>query len=202
MLKVSVPLVGSMSTYDSESITVHIGVVAQNTGSHHRQRCILVHTVRIDAGHRCIVHWIDRDRDRRHVAVDHSVIHVEREAVRAVVIEVWRVSQIGSGPCERAVGRVADEVSQRVEVNIAGRQADSDRYILIRGDRVVIGYWRVVHRIDGQGDGGLGRAALAVTQFVHKTVRTVVVGHGRVGERTVRVERERAVCWFAADDDD
>src|SRR5205085_1158855 len=74
------------------------------------------------------------------------------------------------------------------------RRAHGQRRVLGRRVAVVGGRRRVVHRGDGQGDGGRrGAVRVAVVGLVGEGVGAVVVGRRGVGEAAVGVERQRPV---------
>jgi len=81
-----------------------------------------------------------------------------------------------------------------------GTGAMVKRLVFVQAVGVIDGDRRVVDRVHREGHGGDVAVGLTVIRLVGEAVAAVVIGARRVGERTIGVQRQRAV-GRAADQD-
>ena len=133
------------------------------------------------AGHRRIVHRIDGDGDDGRFGVGGCVAGDVGEAVRPVVIGVWRVVQTGHGARQFAVaGLGRDAERQRIAVHVGAGEGDGCCGVLIGRDDFGVGDGRVVQRGDREAHRGGGGVEHAVAGFEGEAVGTVEVRVGRI----------------------
>ncbi len=129
------------------------------------------------------------------IAVGDSVICLEGEAVLTVPVRIRRVGQVWRCASQGAVfGLLNNRKSQRIVINIRGDQGNHQRGIFISGYCLFLGYRSIIYWSDGDGDGGNFRISRAIVGFVGESVSAMVVGIGGIGERTILVQHQRAIC--------
>src|SRR5213075_1653144 len=139
-------------------------------------------------------------------AVGLTVVGFVSETVRTVVVQRRGVAETAVAiQTQCAVGRaVHEDRGDRIAIDVAvvgqhARGNDGEGRVFRCGVGVVGhdgagGAGRIVHRSDGDGDGGIGGAVgLTVVGFVSETVRTVVVQRRGVAETAVAIQTQCAV---------
>ena len=183
-----------------QRVAIDIGIVAQNARHPDGQRRVFVGGEGIVHRHRRVVHRIDRQVDGGGIGIAGAVIGLVGEAVGAVEIGVGR---IGEGAVavqrQRAMGRARDHgAGQRIVFHIgvvaqhAGR-GDGQGRVFVGGEGVIHRHRRVVHRIDGEIDGGDVGIRGPVIRLVGEAVGAVIIGVRRIGEGAVAVQRQGAM---------
>ena len=123
-----------------ERIAFHVG-----RRQRHDRRPVFCEHGRDRARDGCVVHRLDRDRDRRDVRVVDAVTRAEREGFRAVVVGRRGIRPARSGPGQRSVGRQADDrVRERVAVRVGRDEFHGKRCVLGRGLALRVGRRRGV----------------------------------------------------------
>ena len=153
------------------------------TGQGNGLGCVFIGCYRLWVCYRRIVDRSDRDRDRRGVGVNRSVVRLEGEAVRPVVVRRRGVGQIGRCPAQGAVARVRyDAEGERIAIDIRSGQGNSLRRIFIGRYRLRIRYRRIIDRGDRDRDCRGVRVHRSVIRLEGEAVRSVVICRRRVGQ--------------------
>ncbi len=155
------------------------------------------------AGHRRIVHRVDRDGHGRRIARGARVTRLVGEAHRAVVVRIRRIGESASSRhaqhavrarCPRVRNAPCELRVRVVHVAVVARHAlRRQRAILVHREGVITGHRCIVARGDGDGHGRRVARRARVASLVGEAHHAVVVRRRHVGEGTGSRHAQHAV---------
>ena len=175
---------------------VHIAVIACYTIA---QGGVLVHSERIIVGHGRIVARCYGDGHGSGITKRLSIAGLVGEAHRAIEVRARRVGECAvrvedqrAVRCRRTAVHKAPR-ERTINIAVVACYAVCERSIFGQREAVVVGYWRIVQRVHGDGNGCYAAGIEGIARFISEGDRAVEVRVRQVGEGAIRVEHECAV---------